>query len=359
MSTSKDKQIKNQNDKSTIDTVKKKLFPTWGDYEAAWQKENKHDFSPELFNRLQFPDRTSSYIGARTATGKTAALVSMGVEGLFPQNKETNSRNILFISLEENQMQILRRFSLCLAYRDANENDRENLLKVTNPDTNKREPQSVYKNWKLGREIKGDGGTEFVNAIKEADEKIKKAVENKQLIYFYGIGASLAEILSAIKKMKKGDIVLLDYIQKIPADKKYNSSNPTLDRISEGSKALFKAAQDTECVIIAAAQFNREAYRRNTGNSTSYDFNDADFRGCGDIEQDGHNLIGIGRAEDKKSLYYKILKSKEGETTDERHKLIFAGGYSYMNSINTETALTENNEKKQTTWNPTKKGNSK
>jgi len=303
-------------------------FPTWADYEVAWQKENEHDFSPKLFGRLSFPEGTVSYIGARTGRGKTTVKVSIGIEALFPQEEKTNPRRVLFISLEENQKQILRRFSLCLAYRDSTEETREKLLTVTNPHTGKTDPKNAYKNWKKGREIGGPGNAEFVRAIIEADKKIKTAVEDGSLVFFDGIGAQLSEIRAAIHARNRGDIVLLDYIQKIPADKVSYSGNSDLERIRDGSDELIKAAKIRECVVIAGAQFNREGYKGKPNGDD--EFTDADFRGCGDIEQDGHNLLGIGRSNDKKQFYYKIIKSREGEITDKHYSLIFAGGYSFM-----------------------------
>ena len=309
-------------------------FPTWADYETAWQKENEHNFSPALFDRLPFPEGTVSYIGARTGRGKTTAMVNIGIEALFPPGQNAKPRRVLFVSLEENHKQILRRFSLCLAYRNAAPETREKLLTVQNPYTQKRDPRNAYKNWKRGREIGGPGNAEFVNVIIAADQKIKDAIQNRDLIYFDGIGASLAEILAAIKAMKSGDIVLLDYIQKIPAGKESHSGNPDLERIREGSEKLIEATKLRECVVIAGAQFNRESYK-GSGNKDD-EFTDADFRGCGDLEQDGHNLLGIGRNADKTQTYFGIIKSREGEITDKLFTLDFAGGYSYMGNIGQE-----------------------
>jgi hypothetical protein len=303
-------------------------FPTWADYEAAWHKENEHDFSPELFDRLPFPEGTVSYIGARTGRGKTTAMVNIGIEALFPLDKKIKPRDVLFISLEENQKQILRRFSLCLAYRNSAEENRRELLTVINPHTRKTDPKNAYKNWKRKREIGGPGNAAFVTAIIQADKEIETAVGNGNLIYFDGIGAHLSELRAAIHARNQGDIVLLDYIQKIPAGKASYSSNPDFEKIRDGSEELIKAAKLRECVVIAGAQFNREGYKGGTNKDD--EFTDADFRGSGDIEQDGHNLIGIGRSNDKKQLYYRIIKSREGEITDKHYDLEFAGGYSYM-----------------------------
>ena len=327
----------------TTAAVEKNRFPSWADYEAAWQKETDQDFSPALFNRLAFPEGTVSYIGARTGRGKTTALVNIGIEALFSDtagiDTGTNKpRRVLFVSLEENHKQILRRFSLCLAYRNADETAQQKLLTVANPYTQKKDPKNVYKNWKRGRDtgIKeyGAGAAVFVKAVIEADRKIRDAVETGSLVYFDGIGAPLHEILAAIRAGSKGDIVLLDYIQKIPAAGNTYSGNPDLERIRDGSAKLIEAAKGAECVIIAGAQFNREGAK---GSHRADDiFTDADFRGCGDLEQDGHNLIGIGRSADKTRHYYGIIKSREGELTDALYTLDFAGGYSFMGCEGTE-----------------------
>jgi len=315
-------------------------FPTWADYEAAWQKENEYEFSPELFNRLPFPEGTVSYIGARTGRGKTTVLANIGVEALFPLGKKVKSRNVLFISLEENQKQILRRFSLCLAYRDATHEIKEKLKTVTNPYTGKRDPKNAYKNLMRGNDIcDGPGSRQFEEELIKANKKIKEAIGSKKFIFFDGMGASLAEILAALKTMNRGDIVLLDYIQKIPAGKETRSGNPDLERIRDGSAKLVESTKIRECVTIAAAQFNRESYK---GSSKKDDeFTDADFRGCGDLEQDGHNLLGIGRNAGKTKNYYGIIKSREGELTDKLYALDFQGGYSYMAYIGETPTPTE------------------
>jgi len=299
-------------------------FPTWADYEAAWRKEND-DYTPGLFGRLGFPEGTVSYIGARTGRGKTTAMVNIGIEALFSRQP----RRVLFVTLEENHKQILRRFSLCLAYRDADSETRAALSSVTNPYSGKKDPKNLYKNWKRGHDITiREGVKEFLTAIKTADDKIKHEVESGNLIFFDGIGARLYEILAAVRERRRGDIVLLDYIQKIPAAHESRGGNPDLERIRDGSQQLIEAAKSRECIVISGAQFNRDSQK---GTARGDDeFTDADFRGCGDLEQDGHNLIGIGRSADKLTHYYSVIKSREAEITGEFFILNFAGGYSYM-----------------------------
>jgi hypothetical protein len=304
-------------------------FPTWADYEAAWKNEND-DFMPRLFGNLGFPEGSVSYIGARTGRGKTTAMVNIGIEALFSRQ----TRRVLFITLEENQKQILRRFSLCLAYRDADNVTRAALLLVTSPRTGKRDPKNLYKMWKQGQEITiHEGVKEFLTAISIADDKIRHEVESGNLIFFDGISARMYEIKAAIEQTRRGDIVLLDYIQQIPPSKESRSGNPDLERIRDGSKQLKDIAKAKNCIVISGAQFNRDSQKRTAGDD---EFTDADFRGCGDLEQDGHNLIGIGRSADMVTHYFKTIKGREAEITDECFTLDFAGGYSYMAIVKDE-----------------------
>jgi hypothetical protein len=336
-------QAQNETLQKRISTSKINRFPTWADYESAWHNENENDFSLELFNRLSFPEGTISYIGARTGRGKTTAMVNIGIEALFPQ-KETDRRKILFISLEETHKQIIRRFSLCLAYRNANAQTRLELLSVKNPYTGRTDPKNAYKNWKREKEIGGDGSAAFVKAITDADNKIKTEVMNGNLIFFNGTGAELFEILSAVNTRNRGDIILFDYIQKIPADKKSRSGYTDLERIRDGSQILDQIVKQRNCVIIAGAQFNRDSQK---GTASKQDeFTDADFRGCGDLEQDGTNLIGIGRTADKQQTYFSVIKAREHESTDQKYTLDFAGGYSFM-EYNSKVPEKPNNQNKQ------------
>lgn len=349
-------QARNETLQKKLSVLKINRFPTWADYESAWQNENENDFSPELFNRLSFPEGSISYIGARTGRGKTTAQINIGIEALFPKNTNDH-RKILFISLEETHKQILRRFSLCLAYRNADRETREILLTVKNPYTGKTDPKNAYKKWKRNREIGGDGSAVFVNAIIDADEKIKTEVINGNLIFFDGIGAELHEILSAVNTMNRGDIVLLDYIQKIPADKKSHNVYSDLERIRDGSQKLAQISKQRNCVIISGAQLNRESQK---GNSIKQDeFTDADFRGCGDLEQDGTNLIGIGRTANKQQTYFSIIKAREHGSTDEKYNINFAGGYSFMEYSGKHQEASEKSAKKEKviTTNETDKAN--
>lgn len=305
-------------------------FVSWNDIDQAWKKDKGFDFKPDLFGKIAFPDGTVSYIGARTGRGKTTAMINLGIDALY------DNRNVLFISLEESPKQIVRRFALCKAYRDADPDTREKLLRVTDPfDSDKKDPKAAYKSMRQGFDLDvkkyGNEIGTFLASVKKSNADIQAAMEKGKLKLFDGIGASLPEIVSAINTMKKSDVVLLDYIQKIPAEDQIKSGNPDLVRIRDGSEKLIEGAKNTECVIIAGAQFNRSIQK---GKEVTDDtFNDTDFRGCGDLEQDGHVLIGIGRGADQ-SVFYEVIKNREGELTNKQYIIDFAGGYSFMGNTN-------------------------
>ena len=302
------------------------LFPTYGDYNKAWEKQSADDFMPSMFGKLGFPDGTLNYIGARTGRGKTTAMVNIGIDALFPFQENTQPRKVLFISLEETQIEIISRFVLCLAYRDSTEGNRAELLKVKTP-WGEHEPAKTYGAWRQRKNLySGEGIKVFIEAVSAAEQKIKIAIESGKLIFFDGIeAANVSQILAAIRgRAGRGDVVLFDYIQKI-ADKQ-TAEKTTLERTREGSDKLRQTAKQRECVIISGAQFNRAGQERGANDT----FNDADFKDCGDIEQDGHILIGIGRNADKTQTYYNVIKARRAKTTDALFNLDFAGGYSYM-----------------------------
>jgi hypothetical protein len=307
---------------------------TWEGILQAWKKDTEVDFAPDIFDKLAFPNGTVSYIGARTGRGKTTAMVNIGIEALFPTDKKTESRRVLFVSLEESLKQIARRFALCLAYRNADNTQCNQLLTVTNPYTGKKDPKNAYKNFMHNVPNGGDEAKTFVDCIKKANETLAELIGKGDLAIFDGIGASFTEIMARIRQCERGDVIVFDYIQKIPANGEIHGGNPDLERIRIGSQELINAAAITESVIIAGAQLNRES-QGGSGNVKKDDtFTDADFRGCGDLEQDAHNAIGIGRTANKKKTYYGVIKTREDALTGGHWQLDFQGGYSYMGHTN-------------------------
>jgi hypothetical protein len=303
----------------------------WEKDVADWNNDNDQDFTPKLFDQLAFPNGTVSYIGARTGRGKTTTMINLAIEAMDGNRKTT------FISLEESNKQLIRRFALCLAYGMADEQQRDDLLDVTNPFTDKTDPKNAYKNLRRGREIGGAGAKTFVTLVNKALKLIKAALDTHALEIYDMRSESLGAILGIVRETEQDSVVLLDYIQKIPAGIASHSSNADLERIRDGSQALINAAKIAQCVVIAGAQLNRESQSGHADDT----FTDADFRGCGDIEQDAHNAIGIGRDKEKTRTYYGLIKARESEISDEYLAIDFKGAYSYMARLE-EDAFTPN-----------------
>jgi|GEM_PF-5083526 len=271
-------------------------------------------FSPATFGGLQFPNGTLSYIGARTGRGKTTALVSIAIEAI-----ET-ARSVFLYSLEEDITAIVKRLMLCYAWN----------LKITGEakgiDLASIDSPLTELNRHIVNETKeGEGET-----LNEAKGSIYAHLKHK-LKVFRAMGATLETFIEHIEEnAKEGDIVLLDYIQKMPA--KAGGSNEPLERISTASGELLEAAIKTRCVIISAAQFNRESAKNIKKGRDN--LSEADFRSCGDIEQDGHNLIGIGIqrkgvTNEADYHFYDVLKARRGKPHFD-NRLSFEGAYSFM-----------------------------
>jgi hypothetical protein len=212
--------------------------------------------------------------------------------------------------------------------------EEEELRSVINPFTGKTDPKSAYGALRRGRDLRDSPGVKaFTSLISKAIEQLQK-VEKKGLLAVYDMrGTGLHSITRLVKDAGKDALVLLDYIQKIPAVASIHGSNPDLIRIAEGSEALINAAKTGQCAVIAGAQLNRASQKDQT-KAKDDTFADADFRGCGDIEQDAHNAIGIGRNKEKTKTYYGIIKTREDQLTDSTTDLNFIGGYSFMENTN-------------------------
>ena len=278
--------------------------------------EPDRDFAPPLFDKLAFPNGTVSYIGARTGRGKTTAMVNLAREAI---NLE-KPRKTIFISLEMSRKQMLNKLILSTAYAISAGQERENLK--TRP-----RPQTDLYHFLKGQDMEGERAQveTFRTLAKKAMDKIQAAYNNSLLIYD-GRGAKFQDIMNAIKgNADPGTLVLLDYIQRMPSVP--NKENDTYMRVKWISDEIVQAAIETNSLVISGAQFNR-ANGKEVGGKDKFD--DASFRESGDLEQDGHNLIGIGWEADKLARFFEILKTREDAGAGLAFSIDFIGAYSYM-----------------------------
>lgn len=292
--------------------------------------EPEKEFTPELFNKLSFPPGTISYIGARAKVGKTNAMINLSKEALF------DNRKVFFITLEMSRKQLLLKLILCMVYTMARGTGAENdLIKRGSKDRyieTKRTPTKDLFDFIKEKNKKGelayfDGDAEFKELANRAIEIIMPKYK-KDLFIFDGRGADFQEITGAIKIYATPEsLVLLDYIQRMPSAD--NTGHDDYTRVKKISDGVLTAATLTQSIIISGAQFNRETAKTKSADGDEI-IDLSHFRESGDIEQDGHNLIGIGRMAVQGSRYIKILAAREALVENDAYSMDFSGAYSYM-----------------------------
>jgi replicative DNA helicase len=316
------------------DTDEQKRVGAWDDFETKCKEYNPDkDFRPSLGAGLAFPDGTLSYIGARTGRGKTTIMLNLAREALFMKNP----RRVLFVTLEENREALLRKLILSLAYSTASTEERTLLdTRAGNQTEGKSIKGDFYTVMRGEHGLSGPGAGELYRLISAARDRIKDFYGKNLIIYEAQGLQNLEQVTAAINRnTHAGDIVLIDYVQRLPGPVGFTATNFMLGKAQ--SNALFNMAKNTGTVIISGAQFNRAATAQGgkekeiTLDGVQFeDFEETGFRESGDIEQDAHNALGIGRDTDtKQKRYLKILKTRE-DAADGVFNLDFKGAYAFM-----------------------------
>ena len=101
---------------------------------------------------------------------------------------------------------------------------------------------------------------------------------------------------------------MIDYLQLVKADVRYQSRASEVGAISKAIKAL---AMELNIPIIALSQLNRTSEMRDTKEPTM-----GELREAGDIEQDASIIILLWNldSEDKTRKGLKVDKNRQGET---------------------------------------------
>jgi len=274
------------------------------------------DFAPALFDKLAFPDGTVSYIGARPMRGKTTVMVNLAREAITSEKP----RKTIFISLEMSRKQILNKLILSTAYAMSTGQDREYLKTRPRPQTD------LYHFYK-GQDMEGERAQveTFREYVKIAMDRVNAAY-NKLFLHYDGRGAKFTDIINLIKgNADSGTLVLLDYIQRMPNIPGKEREDNYL-RVKWISDEIVNAAVFSNSVIISGAQFNRGTFTEGQPDK----FDDTSFRESGDLEQDGHNAIGIGWEADLKTRFFKLIKTREDDGSGKTFFIDFVGAYSYM-----------------------------
>ena len=107
------------------------------------------------------------------------------------------------------------------------------------------------------------------------------------------------------------DVIIIDYLQLIKADRRYSNRASEVGDISKAVKAL---ATELHVPIILLSQLNRVSEHNETKEPTM-----AELRESGDIEQDASNIILMWNVSERNRSYkgLKVEKQRQGETMKE------------------------------------------
>lgn len=158
-----------------------------------------------------------------------------------------------------------------------------------------------------------DGITRLRRAVgfNTDEEKEEFAKINDYISNFNGRLISTCFTLESIKrecKNRKFDVVVIDYLQIITSDRRYDSRNAEIGAISRQIKEM---AMKLNMHVILLSQFNRASESRQDKEPMM-----SDLRESGAIEQDASNIIAIWNLNKDKPRYkgVKVDKSRQSQT---------------------------------------------
>ena len=249
----------------------KKLSTIVGDYEDQYFREKKEAKLYTGFSKLE--DITGGLeggdvivIGARPGVGKSAFTSQIILE------MAKAGKRIGFYNLEMSEKQVYERL-------------------LSN--------QSGIRLNRIRRAI------QFLGDEKERFDKANRTLEEMDILVSSGT-KSVSEIRNECRHQEL-DCIIIDYLQLVRADTRYQSRASEVGAISKAIKAL---AMELNVPIIALSQLNRTSEMRETKEPTM-----GELREAGDIEQDASIIILLWNLdnEDKTRKGLKVDKNRQGE----------------------------------------------
>lgn len=295
-------------DKAQAKEALKKLFrrfpnthvKPWDSYiDSVVNFDDSKDYKSGIFER-RFPTGTISYIGARPGRGKTTILVNIALDAL------NQGKPVIFVTTEETTKQILTRFILCKT-ATSNPSDGRLVYDSFKPRT------ALYNYIKDNARNLPQMPVDNRDFFGEASDTIGEYINNKKLTIFEAYGATWQELTDFISDQEAGSVILIDYIQHLKSPENLATQTRQI-QIQETSHQLADLAGLYGLILICGAQFNREAKGNGQGKPDllkADSFDETSFREAGDIEQDGHILIGIGKDPKAEVLFYSCMKDRE------------------------------------------------
>ena len=149
----------------------------------------------------------------------------------------------------------------------------------------------------------------FLGGEEEAFNKANEEMSGYDVIISTG-SKSVSEV-KAESRHQRFDVIVIDYLQLIKADRIYANRASEVGDISKSIKGL---ASELHVPIILLSQLNRVSESKETKEPTM-----AELRESGDIEQDASNIILIWNVSDKNRSFkgLKVEKQRQGETMKE------------------------------------------
>ena len=143
----------------------------------------------------------------------------------------------------------------------------------------------------------------FLGGEQEAFEKANEKLSGYNITISTG-AKSVSEIRAECRHQRY-DVIVIDYLQLIKADRRFSNRASEVGDISKAIKAL---AMELHVPIILLSQLNRASESRETKEPTM-----AELRESGDIEQDASNIILLWNL-DEDGVYkgWKIEKQRQG-----------------------------------------------
>lgn len=143
----------------------------------------------------------------------------------------------------------------------------------------------------------------FLGGEQEAFEKANDKLSGYNITISTGT-KSVSEIRAECR-YQRYDVIVIDYLQLIKADRRFSNRASEVGDISKAIKAL---AMELHVPIILLSQLNRASESRETKEPTM-----AELRESGDIEQDASNIILLWNL-DEDGVYkgWKIEKQRQG-----------------------------------------------
>ena len=239
--------------------------------EDNWRNRNDYSLYTGIFDLdniiCGLHNQELTIIGARPGVGKTTLALQLA------KNISSKNKNVLFISLEMSEIQLIQKMI-------ANEGN--------------------INSYKMRKGTLEDKDFEIITNVANNLSKLSFNINTKI--------RNIQQIEVNCRKLKnkgKLDLVIIDYIQLLKSNEKFNIREQEVADISRRLKLL---SLELDIPIIALCQLNRNA---STGEPTL-----ADLRESGSLEQDADNIWFLYKDNQQNTelITINVAKQRAGET---------------------------------------------